>query len=216
MSMKNSIRFWRWMIALLALSGIAISYVAIIPAAHVSRLRLTTNFLSYFTIQANTLLVIALLSAEIIPSSAIGQWARRPAAKAALLIYIGVAGGVYLWILKGVWHPRGWQLWGDQILHYWIPVLAALDWVFVVERGKLSWRNAIWWLLFPAVYSAYSLVHGYLSGFYPYPFLDVDDIGLGAVLINMALLGAMFLALGGAVIFLDRGAARFGSRKPCR
>ncbi|MGV1759566.1 Pr6Pr family membrane protein [Rhizobium sp. A22-96] len=213
MSKRISVRFWRWMIALLALSGIVISYAAIIPAAHVSRLRLTTNFLSYFTIQANILLVIALLSAEITPSSGIGRWAKRSATKTALLIYVGVAGCVYVWVLQDVWHPRGWQLWGDQILHYWIPLLTALDWIFLVERGRLSWRDAIWWLLFPALYSIYSLIHGHLSGFYPYPFLEVSDIGLNAVLINMTILGVIFLALGGIFIALDRVAARFYSRQ---
>lgn len=201
------------MIALLALLGIVISYTAIIPAAHVSRLRLTTNFLSYFTIQANILLVVALLSAEIVPSSAAGRWARRSATKTALLIYVGVAGSVYVWMLRDVWHPRGWQLLGDQILHYWIPFFTALDWIFFVERGMLSWRDAIWWLLFPALYSAYSLVHGHLSGFYPYPFLDVGDIGPHAVLINITLLGAAFFILGEALILLDRLAGRFGSRQ---
>jgi hypothetical protein len=210
--MRNSVRFYRWAIVSLALSGITIAYVAITPAAHVTRLRLTTNFLSYFTIQANILLVVALLSAEIVPSSVIGRWAGRSSTKTALLIYVGVAGGVYAWMLTEVWHPSGWQLRGDQILHYCIPLLSGLDWMFLVERGRLAWRDAIWWLSFPALYSAYSLVHGHLSGFYPYPFLDVDVIGLRTTLFNMALLGVTFLILGEAIILLDRIAARFGSR----
>ncbi|WP_240535494.1 Pr6Pr family membrane protein [Rhizobium freirei] len=199
---------------MLALSGVVISYVAISPAAHVSRLKLTTNFLSYFTIQANILFAVALLSAEIAPSSAFGRWAGRSSTKTALLIYVGVAGCIYAWLLKDVWHPSGWQLRGDQILHYCVPLLAVVDWLFLVERNRLAWRDAIWWLLFPALYSIYSLVHGYLSRFYPYPFLDVRDIGLQAVLINMAFLGVLFLALGGTIILLDRVAARFGLRAP--
>ncbi|SCB38295.1 Pr6Pr family membrane protein [Rhizobium lusitanum] len=209
--MRSSVRFCRWATILLALLGITISYVAITPAAHVTRLRLTTNFLSYFTIQANILLVMALLSAEIVPSSVLGRWARRSSTTAALFIYVGVAGGVYAWMLKEVWHPSGWQLRGDQILHYCIPLLSGLDWMFLAERGKLAWRDAIWWLSFPALYSVYSLVHGHFSGFYPYPFLDVGDIGLRATLINMALLGVIFLVLGGAILLLDRIAARLCS-----
>lgn len=209
---RNSVRFYRGMIALLALSGIVISYVAIIPAAQVTRLRLTTNFLSYFTVQTNILLVVLLSSAEIRPSSIIGQWAKRPSTKTALLMYVGVAGGVYAWMLRAVWHPSGWQLWGDQMLHYCVPALVALDWTFLVEHGKLSWRDAIIWLSFPALYSIYSLVHGYFSRFYPYPFLDVDAIGLHPALSNMALLAAIFLVFGGVLILIDRTIARFGAR----
>ncbi|MFJ6324225.1 MULTISPECIES: Pr6Pr family membrane protein [unclassified Rhizobium] len=214
MSIRGSVRFCRCGLALLALTGIVISYVAIIPGAHVSRMRLTTNFLSYFTIQSNILLVVTLLSAEIAPSSPIGRWARRATTRTAVFLYVGVAGGVYLWMLRDVWHPRGWQLRGDQLLHYCIPLLVALDWIFLVERARLSWKDAIWWLCFPALYSVYSLVHGYFSGFYPYPFLDVNDIGLQAVLANMALLAALFLLLGGALILIDHIAAKVGKGMP--
>ncbi|PST21698.1 hypothetical protein C7U61_05000 [Rhizobium sp. JAB6] len=197
------IPIYRYLLALLALSGIAVSYFAIIPAAHVSRLTMTVNFFSYFTIQSNLLLAAILLCAQIVPRSSIGQWASRPSIRGALLIYVGIAGIVYVFMLRDVWHPRGWQLFGDQILHYCVPVLYALDWVFLSERGKLSWRDMLWWLAFPAAYSVYTLAHGYVSRFYPYPFLDVRDIGLEAVLLNMALLATAFLVLGGALTFLD-------------
>ncbi len=201
--MRGLIPIYRYLLALLALSGIAVSYFAIIPAAHVSRLTMTVNFFSYFTIQSNLLLAAILLCAQIVPRSSIGQWASRPSIRGALLIYVGIAGIVYVFMLRDVWHPRGWQLFGDQILHYCVPVLYALDWIFLSERGKLSWRDMLWWLAFPAAYSVYTLAHGYVSRFYPYPFLDVRDIGLEAVLLNMGLLAAAFLVLGGALTFLD-------------
>ncbi|MFK0165067.1 Pr6Pr family membrane protein [Rhizobium sp. NPDC090279] len=206
--MAGVTRIYRYLLALLALSGIAVSYVAIIPGAHVSRLTMTANFFSYFTIQSNLLLALALLWAETAPFSAVGRWANKPSTRSALLIYVGVAGIVYVLVLRDAWHPRGWQLHGDQILHYCVPVLYALDWIFLSERGKLSWRDALWWLAFPAAYSAYTLVHGYVSRFYPYPFLNVGDIGLEAVLLNMALLASAFLVLGGVLAFLDRVGAR--------
>jgi hypothetical protein len=194
---------YRCLLALFALSGIVVSYVAIIPGAHVSRLTMTANFFSYFTIQSNLLLAVALLCAEIAPRSALGRWANKPSTRGALLIYVGIAGIVYVLMLRGVWHPRAWQLLGDQILHYCVPLLYAVDWIFLSERGKLSWHDALWWLVFPAVYSAYTLVHGSLSRFYPYPFLDVRDLGLEAVLLNMGLLASTLVLLGGVLILLD-------------
>ena len=201
--MAGLIRLYRYLLALLALSGIAISYFAIIPGVHVSRLTMTLNFFSYFTIQSNLLLAAILLCAQIAPRSSIGRWASKPSIRSAVLIYVGIAGIVYVLMLRDVWHPRGWQLLGDQILHYCVPVLYALDWIFLSERGRLSWRDVLWWLAFPAAYSAYTLAHGYISHFYPYPFLDVRDIGLEAVLQNMGLLAAAFLILGGVLTFLD-------------
>ncbi|MDK4701945.1 Pr6Pr family membrane protein [Rhizobium sp. CNPSo 4062] len=201
--MAGLIRVYRYLLALLALSGIAVSYIAITPGVHVSRLTMTVNFFSYFTMQSNLLLAMTLLCAQIAPLSSIGKWASKPPVRSALLLYVGIAGIVYVLMLRDVWHPRGWQLLGDQILHYWVPLLYALDWIFLSERGKLSWRDVLWWLAFPAAYSAYTLSHGYISHFYPYPFLDVRDIGLEGVLLNMGLLASALLVLGGVLTFLD-------------
>ncbi|SCB29860.1 Pr6Pr family membrane protein [Rhizobium hainanense] len=201
--MTGLTRIYRYLLVLLALSGVAVSYVAIIPGMHVSRLTMTVNFFSYFTIQSNLLLAMTLLCAQIAPLSPIGQWANKPSVRSALLLYVGIAGIVYVLMLRDVWHPRGWQLLGDQILHYCVPLLYAADWIFLSERGKLSWRDVLWWLAFPAAYSVYTLAHGYISHFYPYPFLDVRDIGLEEVLLNMGLLASALLALGGVLTFLD-------------
>ncbi|SCB35994.1 Pr6Pr family membrane protein [Rhizobium multihospitium] len=206
--MAGLIRVYRCLLALLALSGIAVSYAAIVPGAHVSRLTMTLNFFSYFTIQSNLLLAMALLCAQIAPLSSIGQWASKPSVRSALFLYVGIAGIVYVLMLRDVWHPRGWQLLGDQILHYCVPLLYAVDWIFLSERGKLSWRDVLWWLAFPAAYSVYTLAHGYISRFYPYPFLDVRDIGLEAVLLNIGFLASALLALGGVLTFLDWVGAR--------
>ena len=206
--MAGLIRVYRCLLALLALSGIAVSYAAIIPGVHVPRLTMTLNFFSYFTIQSNLLLAMTLLCAQIAPLSSIGQWANKPSVRGALFLYVGIAGIVYVLMLRDIWHPRGWQLLGDQILHYCVPLLYAVDWIFLSERGKLSWRDVLWWLAFPAAYSVYTLAHGYISRFYPYPFLDVRDIGLEAVLLNMGFLASALLVLGGVLTFLDWVAAR--------
>ncbi|WP_269244333.1 Pr6Pr family membrane protein [Rhizobium sp. AG207R] len=206
--MAGLIRVYRYLLAMLALSGIAVSYIAITPGVHVSRLTMTVNFFSYFTMQSNLLLAVILVCAQTAPLSSIGKWANKPSVRSALLLYVGIAGIVYALMLRDVWHPRGWQLFGDQILHYCVPLLYAADWIFLSERGRLSWRDVLWWLAFPAAYSAYTLAHGYVSHFYPYPFLDVRDIGLEAVLLNMGFLASALLVLGGVLTFLDWIGAR--------
>ena len=109
--------------------------------------------------------------------------------------------------------PRGGQRDGRHaILHYAVPVLYAIDWLFWVRRGALLWRHALWWLSFPAAYAVYTLIHGYLSGFYPYPFIDVPEIGLDETAVNMAWMTAGFLGLGTLVVTIDRLACRYGAR----
>lgn len=208
----TAVRIYRSMLAMVVLAGIGIAYFAIIPAAHVSRLRLTANFFSYFTIQTNTLVFLGLVFSLAVPWSRPGQWAQCPPVRSALLSYVVMTSVIYALVLQTAWRPTGWQARGDQILHYAVPVLYAIDWLFWVRRGALLWRHALWWLLFPAVYAVYTLIHGYFSGFYPYPFIDVPEIGLDETAVNMAWMTAGFLGLGTLVVTIDRLACRYGAR----
>jgi hypothetical protein len=68
----------------------------------------------------------------------------------------------------------------------------------------VRWKSAVVWLGYPLVYAAYSLIHGAVTGFYPYPFINVSNLGYDKVLINMAVLVLVFLGLGLALIGIDR------------
>jgi hypothetical protein len=72
----------------------------------------------------------------------------------------------------------------------------------------VRWRDAPGWLLYPAAYLVYSLLRGGLTGWYPYPFLDVPTIGLARVLINGIALLVVFLLMSAIVIAVDKLAAR--------
>ncbi|MGZ5849430.1 MAG: Pr6Pr family membrane protein [Methyloceanibacter sp.] len=62
--------------------------------------------------------------------------------------------------------------------------------------GTLQAKSVPTWMLFPFAYAAYSLMHGAVMGFYPYPFLDVAALGYEQVLLNMGLLIVVFAGLG--------------------
>ena len=53
-------------------------------------------------------------------------------------------------------------------------------------------------------YAAFSLLHGAVTGFYPYPFLEVRQLGYERVLLNMGLLTAAFAVLGLILVGIDR------------
>lgn len=62
----------------------------------------------------------------------------------------------------------------------------------------------------PAAWVAFTLVRGELIGFYPYPFVDVDEYGYGRIVLNIALVGVLFYALARGAVWLD---GRLGSRR---
>ena len=50
----------------------------------------------------------------------------------------------------------------------------------------------------------FSLIHGAVTGFYPYPFLEVTQLGYERVLLNMGVLTAAFAVLGLILVGIDR------------
>lgn len=162
------------------------------------------NYFSYFTILTNLLVTVSSTVSLLIPGSSAGKFFSTPSVKAATALYIFVVGVIYNLVLKQLWDPKGWQLIADLLLHTVVPVLCTGYWLFLVQKGLLAWKNTLNWLLYPLLYSVYSLVRGSVTGWYPYPFIDVNSLGYHSVLLNMLMLAAAFLILGMLVVLLDR------------
>ena len=74
--------------------------------------------------------------------------------------------------------PGGWQLFFERVLHYVTPPLFVLDWLLFVPKGERRLEDRLRLALgFPPLYAVWTLVHGALTGWYPYPFLDVAELG---------------------------------------
>jgi hypothetical protein len=163
-------------------------------------------YLAYFTILSNLLTAAILTAWGVRPDG--GGWLRRPGVRAAAVVYMAVVGAVYALLLRRLWDPTGLALFCDVVMHDIMPVLYALYWLLAAPRGRLAWRQPLWWLLYPGGYFGYSLARGLISGSYPYPFIDVTALGYGGVLVNAALLLGVFWVLGLAVVGLDKALAR--------
>lgn len=63
------------------------------------------------------------------------------------------------------------------------PVVIVLDWLVAPPARRPSIATAASWLAFPVVWLVYTFVRAAVVDWYPYPFLDPDDKGLGAVVV---------------------------------
>lgn len=160
----------------------------------------TINFFSYFTILTNIIVATAMTASLLAP----GSFLDRPSVRTAIATYIIIVGVVYHLILRDLWDPQGWQLVADVSLHYVTPVLFALDWLLFVPKRGVPWSTAVWALVYPLAYMGWTLWHGSWSGFYPYPFVDVSQIGLAKALQNAGGMTVAFLVLCLVLIGLAR------------
>lgn len=164
----------------------------------------TINFFSYFTIISNILVASAMTLPWLAPRSQPGRWFLRPSVRTVLAGYIIVVGVVYHVMLRNLFHPEGWRLLCETILHYVTPTLFVLDWLLFVPKRDLSWKGSFGGLALPVLYVGWTLLHGAYSGYYPYPFVNVSRLGYEQVLINIGGLIVAFVALMLALIGIGR------------
>jgi len=164
----------------------------------------SVKFFSFFTILTNVLAAATLLLPLIAPRSAAGQFLARPGVRTAVTGYIIIVGVIYYLLLSGLSQRQGWPMFFEYVLHYVTPPLFVLDWLAFVDKRDLPWRVDLSAMSFPLAYLAWTLVHGAASGWYPYPFVDVADLGYPRALINIAGLVLVFLALELALVGVGR------------
>jgi hypothetical protein len=179
---------------------------------HMGAGELTLNFFSYFTILSNILVALALTGPALSPDSRLGRWTASEGVRAAVAMYIVVVGLTYHFLLAGVWDPQGWALVGNNLLHYVMPAAFVIDWLAFTPKGRLRWVDPVKWLVPVLAYGAWTLLHGKLSGWRPYWFVDVDKLGLGKTMIYFAGLLIFFLIVGLIVVAIDRTFGR-GDRR---
>ena len=157
--------------------------------ADANTLAVAWRMLGYFTVLGNLatlyIMTIVALTGEM--------QARRAAAIAVVLTVIGLG---YHILLAGIWAHQGLAWWADQGLHTAVPLLTVLWWAAFAPKSGLAWHDSLRWLIWPILYAGYAIVRGLVSGFYPYPFMDVTALGSGQVGLNVAGLGAAFVSIG--------------------
>lgn len=170
---------------------------------------IVARYFSYFTVLTNALVAVTTTVPLVAPASAAGRFFSRASVRAAVASYIALVGIAYSLLLRHVWNPQGLALVSDRIQHDLVPILYVLLWVVFDPKSALRWTDVVRWMIYPAVYVAFALVQGAMSGFYPYYFIDVTKLGLLGALGGVARLFLAFLVT--ALVVL--GASRLVSRR---
>ncbi|MCT9819422.1 Pr6Pr family membrane protein [Microbacterium sp. W1N] len=181
------------------------------------------NFFSFFTILSNLIAAVVLTWAGIRgvrphPAPRIDTVALAHALACATT-YMVITGVVYNVLLRNVVLPQGSEpvAWSNETLHLIAPIFLLLD-VFVGPgRRALPWRSVLLIIVFPLLWTAYTLVRGPLvtnpvSGdpfWYPYPFLNPNGPGgWGSVIVYVVIIAVAFAVVALGVVWAGRRRAR--------
>ncbi len=187
---KNILICYKLFFGLLGFGAVVTEIATIIERGHFNPI----NFFSYFTIETNILVFVTLLLSAV--AVAMGKNSKLDVLRSAVTVYILIVGIGFSVLLAGI---EGITLtavpWDNTVLHYIIPIAMLLDFLIDRPKTKILFKQGLVWLLFPIIYVAYSLIRGALIGWYPYPFLNPETKGYGAVALTVVGLLLLTLAL---------------------
>ncbi|WTW94175.1 Pr6Pr family membrane protein [Streptomycetaceae bacterium NBC_01309] len=202
---RTSARVWHGLTALVGAVGLVVQFVVSARggpefSADHAGVRIL-RYLSYFTIQSNILVTVVAAQLALRPDRDGPVWR---VLRLTALVCITTTGIVYATVLAGTQDLDGAGLVADYLLHYAMPVLALLGWFLFGPRPRIGRATPVQILAFPVLWAVYTLIHGAITDWYPYPFTDVGEHGYAVVVRNIVLVGLLVVALGLAFRHGDR------------
>jgi len=157
------------------------------------------RFFSYFTVLSNILVAATSLAMAFrVKETQLWRVLRLDA-----LVGIAVTGVVHWFFLRPILDLHGQDYVADKLLHVAVPLVAVVGWLVFGPRGWLNSRVLVLSAIYPALYFAWTLIHGAIVDWYPYPFTDVNLHGYGVILLNGLGVVALFGAFGFGALWLD-------------
>ncbi|WP_294183216.1 Pr6Pr family membrane protein [uncultured Sphingobacterium sp.] len=177
-----------------------------ILGAFISKLGTTDyviQFFSYFTILSNVSVLLCCFFTVFSAKSRMGLFFTTSQTITAVTLYILIVALIYNGLLRFLLHPSGLLSVIDEILHVVTPLSFFIFWWLFCNKKALFWKQIFYWLIFPLGYLLYTLWHGSVSGFYPYPFMNVSALGMGRVIWNSLGMTLVFVLI--AVLLIGLG-----------
>jgi hypothetical protein len=163
------------------------------------------NVFCFFTIQSNVLVGIACALLALDPARSSTAFA---VLRLSSVVAIVVTGIVYHTLLGDLFELGRLARVADDTLHTVTPVMAVVGWLAFGPRGRTSARIAALSAVFPVCWMVFTLIRGELVGFYPYPFVDVHELGYAGVAVRSVVIAVLYLGLAAGAVALDRRLAR--------
>jgi hypothetical protein len=203
--MKTTIQKKYFLIVIAAITwiGLVAQFILMLSRRELSLAASVVRFFSYFTVLTNLLVAIASTVLLMDSKSLIKKFFSNASVLTPVAVYIVIVGIIFNILLRPVVNMQPVPEIVSDILHVVTPVLFLFFWLKFVPKNNLQWKSVGAWLLYPVLYMVYTLIHGAVTHFYPYPFIDVNQIGYEQALINgLLILGAFALV---SLLFIGVG-----------
>jgi len=178
-----------------------LEFLAVLPwNSHKSiNVQFIGNMLSYGTALSNLLAAVIYIFAALmlIRKKSYGKWFDY--VRGASVLYMLCTLLAYALLMQEgpyIDFRSGNFQWNNFILHLAGPLFIFSWWLLFPPRKAISYAGSILWLTGPLVYIVYTIIHGALTNWYPYSFLDpAKTNGNHQMTINLFLSAIGFIVL---------------------
>jgi hypothetical protein len=194
-------RAWHGATAVVIGAALLLQIVLALVNGQVAMPERLLRLLGHYTFQANVLAFASCALLALRPERDTTTWR---VIRVDALVAMALTFWVYLVLLRPTLHLSGWDVVADVGLHYLSPGLVVGGWALFGPRRRIDAGVVLLALVWPVGWFAWTLLHGALSGFYPYPFVDVRSLGHDGVLLRAGMATGLLLGFTVAAWILDR------------
>lgn len=174
-------------IAAVTLLGLVIRLV-LAAQLHNGFLNGASHLYQFFTIVTNTL-VLVVFSCVFFGRSLSPKWILT-----SVVSIVGV-GLIFHLMLDAPPNTEFFDWLANIITHSVVPLACFIWWLAYGSAYNLHISDTLWALVWPLAYCAYALVRAEFSGFYPYPFIDLEKLGFAGLIKSVGFISCIFLAI---------------------
>lgn len=131
------------------------------------------NYFSFFTIESNILAILWFNLASINKDK--NNYLYKSEVRGAIAVYLAITSIVFFVLLGKQFSDVNFI--NSYGLHLIIPILYIYDWLFDKNKQKIKTTVILYWLIFPALFTIYTLIRGSITHWYPYFFLSPIETG---------------------------------------
>ncbi len=165
------------------------------------------EYFHFFTIQTALINVVVLIAGGVEAFRRPADTLLSTAVRASAVAYAVVTGLVYNVLLRGIPNDDGYvgPEWPNELLHVWIPVFIALEFLVNPTRARLGWGALGLAVSFPLAWVGVTMVRGAVDGWYPYPFLEPGGPnGIGGVVGYVIGIAVLIIGLAALTVLVTR------------
>ncbi|MCB0918549.1 MAG: Pr6Pr family membrane protein [Actinobacteria bacterium] len=192
----------RWVFGTVgAIALLAILAQLIVVVAGSADLSMAINFLGLFGMTAALVAGISSLMLAANPIRVSGAFSAFR--MAGLLMAVGTLAMMAMGV-PAFYTPSAAQVLVDALLNVVVPTLVLGSWLFLGPRPRLSVKQIGGAVTIPAVWLVYTMLHGAITGFYAYSYLNLAAVGAAALAVNIFFLFFLAVAICVALVYLDK------------